>query len=325
MAEEKIHFIFTLSSEGTKMLKEGTLTLSSGGLRNPDGSLFEMAKPCVFDPDSIPLKSEQEADAAFKRLLEDTTEGLYQTIQGVNALKDIAWMDYAVNCRIYGLTYQGFEQIIGKLDDISAQLSRIERKHDNKEFNDRLEIVNKYKNKLKSIAGFMEIRNFNPSDAYFNVTDTLDEIEAYFERLHNELKTGTGNIQLVMPSIFILIGSYAYVVRRYSALYYYENNCYPPNYEKWVDAVSNITKDFSVREKFLYYLRMNLDCSLEDVYIARSRAWLNLEEFVSQIDFDHSYVLQHTKEEYLSIDRQLQDKIEQKDYRLINGHLCIEL
>lgn len=323
--EDKICFLFTLSAEGTKMLQKGTLTLSSGGLRNPDGSLFEMAKPCVFDPDSIPHKSEREAEAAFKRQLEVTTERLEQTMQGVKALKGIAWMDYAVNCRIYELTYQGFEDLILELGNISAQLSRIEKKLDNKEFNDRLERVNKYKNKLNSIAGFMEIKTFNPSVEFMNVAAALDDIAAYFERLHNELKTGTGNTQLALASIFILIGPYAYVVRRYSALFYYENDCSPPNYEKWVEAVSNISKDFVVKEKFKYYLRMNLDCSLEDVYIARNRALFNLKGFVRQIEFDHSYVLQHTKEEYLSIDRQLQDKIERQDYHIIDGHLCIEL
>ena len=202
---------------------------------------------------------------------------------------------------------------------------RKQQMYDRREYIKRIERVNKYKNKLNSIAGFMEIKTFNPSVEFMNVAAALDDIAAYFERLHNELKTGTGNTQLALASIFILIGPYAYVVRRYSALFYYENDCSPPNYEKWVEAVSNITKDFVVKEKFKYYLRMNLDCSLEDVYIARNRALFNLKGFVRQIEFDHSYVLQHTKEEYLSIDRQLQDKIERQDYHIIDGHLCIEL
>ena len=92
-----------------------------------------------------------------------------------------------------------------------------------------------------------------------------------------------------------------------------------------MEAVSKITKDARVKNKVQYYLRMNSNCSLEDVYIARDRAMFNLRGLIGQIGFDRSYVLQHSKEKYLSIDRQLQDKIEQKDYQIIDGHLCIEL
>ena len=325
MEGEKVRFMFALSAEGTQQLQEGTLILSSGGLRRPDGSLYEMATPVRFDPKSIPQDTDKTAEEVFQRRLALTTAKLDQTLQDVNAFKDIAWMNYAVNCRTYEMTYQGFQRLIGQLDNISAQLSRVERRLDNKEFNDRLEIANKYKNKLKSIAGFMEIKNFNATSAFLNVASILDEIEAYFERLHNELKTGTGNDQIVLESIVFLLGPYTYVVRRYSALFYYENEDYPPNYEKWVEAVSKITRDAMLKNKFQYYLRLNSNCSLEDVYIARDRAMFNLRGFVGHIGFDRSYVLQHSKEEYLSIDRQLQDKIEQKEYQIIDGHLCIEL
>lgn len=325
MGEEKVRFMFALSTEGTKQLQEGTLTLSSGGLRRPDGSLYEMATPVLFDPNLIPQNTDKTAEEKFQRRMALTTSRLDRTLQDVNALKEIAWMNYAVNCRTYEMTYQGFQRLIGQLDSISAQLTRVERKIDNKEFIDRVELTNKYKNNLKSIAGYMETKSFNASNAFFNIAATLDEIEAYFERLHYELKTGTGNDHLVLESIVLLLGPYSYVVRRYSALYFYENADYPPNYEKWVEDVSKITEDARVKNKLQYYLRVNSNCSLDDVYIYRDKALFNLKGFVDQIGFDYKYVLQHTKEEYLSIDKQLQAKIEQKDYQIIDGHLCIEV
>lgn len=322
---EKVRFLFVLSSEGTKQWQEGNLILSSGGLRRTDGSIYEMATPVCFDPNSIPQDTDKTTEEVFQRQLALTTSRLDQTLQDVNALKDIAWMNYAVNCRTYEMTYQGFQQLIGQLEDISAQLSRVERRLDNKEFNDRLELANKYKNNLKSIAGFMEIKNFNATSAFLSVAATLDKIEAYFERLHNELMTGTGNDQMVLASFLLLLRPYAYVVRRYSALYYYENDVYPSGYENWVEAISKIARDTRVKNKFQYYLRVNSDCSLEDIYIACDGIMFNLREIVEQIGFDHSYVLLHSKEEYLSIDRQKQDKIDQNAYQIIDGHLCIEL
>lgn len=325
MAEEKVRFMFALSAEGTKLLQEGALTLSSGGLRRADGSLYEMATPVCFNPAAVPANSKQTVESVFQRYLAMSNSWLDQTMQDVNALKEIAWMNYAVNCRTYAMTYQGFQLLIGRLEDISAQMTRIEWKIDNKDFNDRLESANKYTNKLNSYAGFMETKNFNASNAYPFIVETLDEIDAYLARLYNELMTGTGNDQIVLASIAFLIRPYAYVVRRYSALYYYENDSYPPNYKKWVETVTMIAHDAKVKSRFQYYLRLNSNCTLEDAYIARNKAVFNLRGPVSQIRFDELYVQHHTKEEYLSIDRQLQEKIEQKDYKQIDGHLCIEI
>lgn len=325
MEEGKVRFIYALSLEGTRLWKKGILTLSSGGLRKTDGSLYELATPISFDPNSTCLNTHQTEEEVFRRQLAKITSRLDQTMQDVNALKDIAWLNYAVNCRTYEMTYQGFQYFIEQLNDISAQLSRVERKLDNKEFFDHLELANKYKNRLESIVGYMEIESFNASSAFMSITACLDEIESYLGRLHNELRAGTGNDQIILESIFFLSGAYAYVVCRYSALFYYENDCYPPNYKKWVDAVSKITGDSRVKNKIQYILRVDSSCSLEDIYIARNRVFFKLGEFVRQIEIDKLYVLQHTKEEYLSIDSLLQDKIDQKDYQIIDGHLCIEL
>ena len=325
MAEEKVRFMFALSAEGTRKLEKGELELSSGGLRRKDGSLFEMATPVCLDPASVSRHSRQTVESALRKQLETNNFWLDQTMQDVNALKEIAWMNYAVNCRSYEMTFQGFEQLIGKLEDFSAQMTRIERKIDNKEFNDRLESANKYQNKLKSIAGYMDNKNFNASSAFLNIAENLDDIEAYFERLYNELQTGTGNDQIVLASIFFLIGPYAYVVRRFSALYYYESESYPPNYKKWVKAISNFVLYSRVKNKVQYYLRLDTERSLEDVFKEQDRLMFNLGGLVRQINFDHAYVLQHSKEEYLSIDRQLQEKYEQEEFELVDGHLCIEI
>ena len=325
MTAEKVHFMFTLSAEGTRLLQEGKLILSSGGLRRSDGSLYEMAIPVCFDPNSVSYNMDQPAEEVFRTHLEMITSRLDRTMQDVNALKDIAWINYAVNYRTYEMTYQGFQLLIGQLDDISVQLTRVEKKIDNKEFNDRLELANRYKNKLKSIAGYIETKNFNASASFLQIATTLDEIAAYFDRLHNELVTRTSKDQIVLWNMVFLFGAYTYVVRRYSALYYYENMDYPPNYEKWVEAVSNIAKDARVINRFKYYLRVNSNCSLEDVFVASDRVLFNLQGFIRQVEFDNKYVLQHTKEEYFSIDKQIQAKINQRDYQIIDNHLCIEL
>ena len=43
-----------------------------------------------------------------------------------SALKELVWMDYAVNCRSYEMTYQGFRTVISQLNSISTQISNLQ-------------------------------------------------------------------------------------------------------------------------------------------------------------------------------------------------------
>lgn len=97
MEEGKERFIYTLSKEGTKLWQEGVLTLSSGGLRRLDGSLYELATPISFEPNSADLNTHQTEEGLVRKQLNEISFDLDQTEQWVNELKDIAWMNYAVN------------------------------------------------------------------------------------------------------------------------------------------------------------------------------------------------------------------------------------
>ena len=328
MPEENARFLFTFSAEATAELMAGNVSLSSGGLRKPDGTMLELAKPVLIDPADvaeIPNSTDSTEDEHIKLQLMTTNSKLDQMIADSQALGKTAWMNYAVNCRTYEMTYQGFQTVIHRLDEISAKFSSFLMRPENKEFNDSLELNNKYKNNLQTIASVMETKSFNAGMAALTVEPMLNEIQAYFERLYSEMKAGVKDDQLVLGSIVYLLEPYCYVVRRYSALYYYENDIYPANYLAWTDVVSRIIGDSKFRNRMQYYLRMNSDLNLEDVLIAKSKAMFNLEGAISQIEFDRRYALSHSKTQYLSIEKQLQDKITSNDYQLIDGHLCVEL
>lgn len=325
MSEEKARFLFTFSAEATAELMAGNVSLSSGGLRKPDGTMLELAKPVMIDPADVAKIPNRSVDEQLTMQIKATNSMLDQVIADNQALSKIAWMNYAVNCRTYEMTYRSFQAVIQRLDSISAQFSDFQVRLDNKEFNDALELNHKYMNNLQSIAGMMETKNFNAGMTALTIEPMLNEIQAYFERLYSELKTGVKTDQLLLISIVFLLEPYCYVVRRYSALYYYENEKYPANYRTWIDVVSHIVKDSRFKNRMQYFLRINSDLTLENVLIASTKAMLNLRESVSQIEIDRRYALCHSKEQYLSIEKQLQDKIASNDYQIIDGHLCVEL
>lgn len=325
MPEENARFLFTFSAEATAELMAGNVSLSSGGLRKPDGTMLELAKPVVIDPAEVAKIPNSSVEEQLEIQIRITNSKLDQVIADNQALSKIAWMNYAVNCRIYEMTYQGFQAVIQRLDSISAQFANFQIRLDNKEFNDALELNNKYKSNLQTIASVLERKNFNAGMAALTIEPMMNEIQAYFERLYSELKAGIKTDQLLLGSIIFLLEPYCYVIRRYSALYYYENETYPANYRTWIDVISRIIRDARFQNRMQYCLRVNSDMTLEDVLIAKNKAMFNLRGAVKQIDFDRRYTLCHSKEQYLSIDKQLQEKIAFNDYQVIDGHLCIEL
>ena len=325
MPEENVRFLFTFSAEATAELMAGNVSLSSGGLRKPDGTMLELAKPVMIDPADIINISNHSVDEQLEMQIRDTNNKLDQVVADNQALSKIAWMNYAVNCRTYEMMYQGFQAVINRLDSISAWFSDFQIRLNNKEFNDTLESNKKYKNNLQTIAGVMETKNFNATMTALTIEPMLNEIQAYFERLYSELKTGLIPDQLLLGSIVFLLEPYCYVVRRYSALYYYENDTYPDNYQTWIDVVSRLVRDVRFRNRMQYFLRINSDMTLEDVLIAKTKAVFNLRSSITQMEIDRRYALCHSKEQYLSIAKQLEDKLAAKEYEVIDGHLLIEL
>lgn len=325
MSEENALFLFTFSAESTAELLAGNVSLSSGGLRRPDGTTFELAKPVMLESTDIGKNKIDSVEELIETRIRDTNKKLDQAIASNQSVSEIAWMNYAVNCRTYEMTYQGFQSLIKKLDCISVQFSDLQIHLANKEYNDILELNNKHKNNLQTIAGVMDNKEFNAGVSALTIEPMLNEIQAYFERMYSELKSRVKEDQQVLGSIIFLLKPYCYVVRKYSALYYYENGVYPSNYQIWVDVLSRIIKDHRFKSRMEYILRVNSSLTLEEVLNERHIVIFNLKNEISQIKFDRRYAICHSKEQYLSIKEQLQNKIECGDYKLIDGHLCIEL
>lgn len=325
MQEENARFLFTFSAEATTELEAGNVSLSSGGLRKPDGTILELAKPVLIDPADIAKIPNRTEDQYLVSKLRAINSKQDQIISNDQALTQIAWMNYAVNCRTYELTYRGFQTVIEHLDTISTQLNRLQERLDRREFNNTTKMYSKCKGNLKTMATLMETKSFNIGDSAAHFEQMITAVQAHFEQLYSDLNNEEQSLQLALESIVFLIEPYCYVIRRYSALYFYENGDYPANYDAWTAIVNCIIADSRFKKRMEYFLRVNSELNLEETLIARNKAMFNLQGIITQIDFDHRYVLCHTKEQYLSIDKQLEDKIVANDYKVVDGHMLIEL
>ena len=325
MSDEKIGFIYTFSTDTTAKILNGEVPLSTGGTRREDGTLLEMGRPLALESGIVRFDELQESRTKIHSGLASINNNLDIMADDINDIKRISWLQYAATCHIYEMSYAGFQQTLRGLELISINVDGITKRMNEKDDSDNYELMIRYRSNLKSDAGVMEAKGFNAMAMYSSIVGHLDEISAYLTRLFNDLKTGKGNDTIILRSISCLIMPYCYVVRRYSALYYYENDSFPAGYEDWVDIADRILRDMRFKNKLEYFLRVKTDISLPEIKRISKKVSLNLRGAISNISFDRKYCLCHTKEDYQNLPKQLERKINEGDYQLIDGHMCIEL
>ena len=321
--EDRVKIIFSISSEGFELLNKGSVKLSSGGLRNSDGTYYEVAKPVFFDPSFKYKELDLTTEEALGKTIENTAKNLDLLKEELVALNSVSWLNNSIQCQTYEMFYEGFQIIISQLNHISSHLARLEKKLDSHDNYDRLETFIKYKNSLQSMGEFLNGKNINFSSIYMGFSKELNDISAYFNRLLNELNSNEyADDRLILETILTLCGPYSYIVRKFTALWYYENEIFPlKSYENWVSSISDIINSKSFKNRVFYHLRVNSKCLLEDVFASRNKLIFHIEDLIDNFQLEKKYVLSHTKEEYFNIDKSIQMKYEAGDYLFNKGYI----
>ena len=325
MSDETIGFIYTFSADTTDKILKGEVPLSAGGTRREDGTLIEMGRPLAIESGVIRFNELQESRNKIHSGLASINNNLDVMANDINEIKRMSWLQYAATCHIYEMSYAGFLQTLQGLELISTNVDGITKRMNEKDDSDNYELMIRYRSNLKSDAGVMDAKGFNAMAMYSSIVGHLDEISAYLTRLFNDLKTGKGDDTVILRSISCLIMPYCYVIRKYSALYYYENDSFPAGYDDWVDIADRMLRDMRFKNKLEYYLRVRTEIPLPEIKTISKKVSLNLRSAISNITFDKKYCLCHTKDEYLDLPKQLEKKICARDYQIIDGHICIEL
>ena len=114
---------------------------------------------------------------------------------------------------------------------------------------------------------------------------------------------------------------FTYVVRKYSALYFYDNDgkFMPGDYEEWVKTISSVARSSTFREKLTYYVNLKTSIPFKDKMLLSRNICIGMTKLISSLEFDRKYIESHSREEYLSIGEQLCQKINSKDY-YVEGH-----
>ena len=322
-------FLYEHTSDVIRAIEAGEAKFSSGGVIRigTGGKGFkELAKPAsmsVADLQSL-FEGKQHALETDEHLSKLDMQ-LALTAEGIRTIHEIEWLNNATIQRNYILTYEGFKQTLNGIDCVANQLSRFEeyvRKRDTKNL---VEKVQTYINYMKTDAGDLRSKKYSPTNG--KIGEHLDQIAALIKRLLSDLETEDTDMFVSLQMLVNLLQPYSYIVRRYAAAYYYENDgeLLPGNYEEWVKTISAVSRSRKFKDMVEYFIKLKLDIPYRDKILLSRVIGTTASRILTGVNFEKKYIEDHSKDEYLSIDDQVYHKIETKDYYLRNGTLMIFL
>ena len=110
-------------------------------------------------------------------------------------------------------------------------------------------------------------------------------------------------------------------------MYFYENDgeLMPGAYEEWVKTISSVARSKMFSEKSTYYINLKINIPFKDKMLLSRNISSGMMNLISNVEFDRKYIEAHSKEEYLSIDNQIRQKIELKEYHISGRNAVIFL
>ena len=321
--------LFEQSPEALEAVKSGNAIVSSGGVRRRGEAgtgFLEQAKPAalsVADFQSLFEGKEHalETDERLSRL----DAQLALSAEGMKEIENIGWLNNAAIQRTYVLTYEGFRQTLYGLESVAHRLSGLEQYVRKRDIKQLAQETQTYINYLKTDAGDLRSKKYSVTNG--KIAEHLDQISALIKRLMVDLENNEGEAFVAVQILRVLLPPFAYVVRKYSALYFYENDgeLMPGDYEEWVKTISSVARSKLFREKLTYYINLKTSIPFKDKMLLSREIDRGVSKLVYSVEFDRNYIESHSKEEYLTIENQIRQKIESRDYYISGRNAVIFL
>lgn len=321
--------LFEQSPEALEAVRSGNAIVSSGGIRRKGEAgtgFLEQAKPAALSvADFQSLFEGKEHALETDERLSNLNAQLALSAKGMREIENIGWLNNAAIQRTYVLTYKGFLQTLYGLESVSQQLSGFEqyvRKRDTKQLAQETQT---YINYLKTDTGDLRSKKYSVTNG--KIAEHLDQISALIKRLVYDLEIDEGNPYAAVQVLSALLPPFAYVVRKYSALYFYENDgeLIPGDYDEWVKTISSVANNKLFREKLTYYINLKTAIPFKDKMLLSRELGNGMTKLISSVEFDRNYIESHSREEYLSIGEQICKKIDAKNYFVEGKNLVVFL
>ena len=321
--------LFEHSPEALEAVKSGNAVVRSGGIRkkgNGGGGFLELAKPAVLSvADFKSLFEGKEHALLTDERLNQLESQLSLSDAALAEIENTAWLNNVAIQRTYTLTYAGFQHTLHGLECVSKQLTDFEQyvyKRDKKQL---AKETQKYINYLKTDYGLLRSKKYDVTNG--NIAEHLDQMSAMIKTLMLDIKNDEEDSFAAVMILKHLLPPFTTVVRKYSALYYYENNCemMPGALDEWINTISMVCNSRIFKEKLTYYINLKCTMPFKDKILLGNKIGISMKSLISNVKHDKEYICKHSKDEYLSIAEQVREKTKQQDYYILDGNVFIFL
>lgn len=315
-------FIVEYTPEALEAVQNGNAIISTGGIRRKgDGKsgFLELSKPATMSvADLMCLFEKQEEKQLIDERLLHLESQLLISENGMNELKEYAWLNYAATKRTYSLTYAGFQQTLFGINCLERHISELERQLRERDTLNQMKKTHEYINYLKSDAGKLGSSKFDVINS--SIADHLDEISAFVIYLLKNIENARGDVLSQIQMIFTLLRPFCYVFRKYAALYFFQNDkeLMPGNYDEWVKTISAVYWSRRFSDQLFYYISLCTVIPYKDKVVLAKQSHSNTFELISNIEFERTFIERHSKEEYLALPQQIRSKAISGDFFICN-------
>lgn len=322
----RVAFIFAFSPHNTKRILDGSLPLKKGGVRNENGAAFmELGQPIFLDNGGIDLQAINDISIDVQSKLFCIRDMQIESKVAIEQLKNNTMLMGTILKHMYVMTFEGFSQVLQNLNTISNQISAFEAEYTANEESKRIEQFCKFKLSLNSAADYLYEDEFSTSSAHMYITPILDEIAAFLDVGMHRFKANIGNKELLISSMISLIQPYAYVVRRYSALYYLKKGHFPANYDNWIKPIAAIAKTTAFYDHYHYMLRVNGNLPLLEAHSLTKHLRNQVVLQIRQIETEKLYLPHINIDDYLNQEKTILKNYDPQNPIIIKNRLCIPM
>lgn len=321
--------LFEHSSEALDAVKSGNAVVSAGGIRRRGEAgtgFLEQAKPAALSvADFQSLFEGKEHALKTDEHLCHLDKQLALSAESLKEITNVEWLNNAAIQRTYVLTHEGFLQALHGLESVMNQLSGLEQYLRKRDIKHIAQETQTYINYLKTDEGDLRSKKYSVTNG--KVAEHLDKISALIKSLMSDLESDGEDVFVVVQVLCSLLPPFTFVVRKYSALYFYENDgeLLPGDYDEWTHTIYSVAKSRAFGDKLTYYINLKTAIPFKDKMLLSREIRGEISKLISGVEFDRKYIESHSKEEYLSIDKQIIQKIEKKDYYIQGRNAVIFL
>lgn len=294
----RIH-LYTHSPEAEMAIESGEMAISTGGVRRPDGTMMDMAKPLSFTLEELrEMVNDDTGLGETDKRVKQLGEELNLSQEGIKELTRIGWLNNAAIGQVYSMNYVGFQRMLSGLEYISENMKEFRKYVEQRDFNELKEKMDKYISYLESDEQKLGIDGFEVTGK--NVDEHISEIGAFIRRMYEGLRDGSEDGFLACIIINALIVPFAEVLKKYAILFFYENGVKAGGCDRWARLISEIANDYRFHDKMQYYILLETNMPYRDKIIVARRCANRIKMVPNLIMFDAEHALFHSKKEYLS-------------------------